>query len=125
MRGEDPTKLNASNLMTHLFWHRVPIVAEMNKVQKLAKWTKNATSMKPPLSYEKWMEEDEARLEEAQPNVVDMAHTALGHMEALKKMELVLAVRAMMQEEFNQLVTARNEATVHDGRGDIWSHQRA
>jgi len=33
-----------------------------------------------------------------------MAHTALGQMEALKKKELVLAARAMLEEEFNQLV---------------------
>jgi hypothetical protein len=41
-----------------------------------------------------------------------MAHTAMGHMEALKKKELVLAVCAMSQVEFDQLVAARNEAAV-------------
>ena len=40
-----------------------------------------------------------------------MAHTALGHMEELKKKELVLAACAMSQEEFDKLVAARNEAT--------------
>ena len=40
-----------------------------------------------------------------------MAHTAMGHMEALKKKELVLAVCVMSREEFDQLVAARNEAT--------------
>jgi hypothetical protein len=49
-----------------LSWHRVPKVAEMHKVQKLAKWTSITTSTKPPPSYEEWMEGDEARLEEAQ-----------------------------------------------------------
>ena len=31
-------------------------------------------------------------------DIVNMAHTALGHMEELKKKELVLAARAMKQE---------------------------
>jgi hypothetical protein len=35
-----------------------------------------------------------------------MAHTALGHMEELKKKELMLAARAMSQEEFDILVAA-------------------
>jgi hypothetical protein len=49
------------------------------------------------------------RLEEAQLDVVEMAHTALGQMEALKKKELVLEARAMFEEEFNQLVLARSD----------------
>ena len=36
----------------------------------------------------------------------------MGHMEALKKKELVLAVCVMSREEFDQLVAARNEAAV-------------
>ncbi len=39
---------------------------------------------------------------------IEMAHTALGQMEALKKKELVLAARAMLEEEFNQLVLAQS-----------------
>ncbi len=54
-------------------------------------------------------EEDELRLEEAQLDVVEMAHTALGQMEALKKKELVLAARAMLEDEFNQLVLAQSD----------------
>ncbi len=53
----------------------------------------------------------EVKLEEAQSDVVEMAHTALGHMVALKKKELLLAAREISQEEFDQLVAARSEAT--------------
>ena len=60
---------------------------------------------------ESWMHEDEVKLEEAQSDIVEMAHTALGHMVALKKKELLLAAREMSQEEFDQLVAARSEAT--------------
>jgi hypothetical protein len=38
-----------------------------------------------------------------------MAHTALGHLEALKKKELVLAALTMTQEEFDKLAADRNE----------------
>jgi hypothetical protein len=68
-------------------------------------------SRKSPPSFEKWTDEDEVRLEEAQSDIVNMAHTALGHMEELKKKELVLAARAMKREEFDKLVAAQNEAT--------------
>ena len=46
---------------------------------------------------------------EAQSDVVKMAHTALGHLEALKKKELVLAALTMTQEEFHKLSADRNE----------------
>ena len=67
------------------------------------------------------------KLEEAKSDIVEMAHTALGHMVALKKKELLLAARDMSQEEFNQLVAARSEmisserifgAGEHDGGTD-------
>jgi hypothetical protein len=82
-----------------------------NKEKKLVKWGRIMNSLKPPPSYEKWTHEDEVKLEEAQSDVVEMAHTALGHMVALKKKELLLAAREMSQEEFDQLVAARSEAT--------------
>jgi len=46
--------------------------------------------------------DDEEQLKEAQSNVVEMAHTALGHLEALKKKELLLAALLMTQEEFDK-----------------------
>ena len=84
------------------------MVIGMNKEQKLSKWVRIVSSGKPPPPYEKWTEVDELRLEEAQSDVVEMAHTVLGQMEALKKKELVLAARTMSEEEFNQLVLARS-----------------
>ena len=109
--GGDPSKLTAGDLTSLLTWHRVPKVGELNKEEKLAKWGRIMNSLKPPPSYEKWTHEDEVKLEEAQSDVVEMAHTALGHMVALKKKELLLAAREMSQEEFDQLVAARSEAT--------------
>ena len=73
--------------------------------------------MKPPPLYKKWTNEYEVKLEEAQSDVIEMTHTALGHMVALKKKELLLAARQMSQEEFDQLVTARSEVTAAAGIG--------
>jgi hypothetical protein len=61
-------------------------------------------SRRSPPWFEKWTDEDEVRLEEVQSDIIGMAHMALGHMEELKKKELVL-------EKFNKLVAAQNEAT--------------
>jgi hypothetical protein len=46
-----------------------------------------------------------------------MAHTALGHLEALKKKELVLAALTMTQEEFHKLSADRNEL-IFESSGD-------
>ena len=46
---------------------------------------------------------DDRKLEEAQSDTVEMEHTHLGHLEALKKKELILSARAMSEEEFAQL----------------------
>jgi hypothetical protein len=40
---------------------------------------------KAPPAFEKWTHDDEEQLKEAQSNVVKMAHTALSHLEVLKK----------------------------------------
>jgi hypothetical protein len=47
-----------------------------------------------------------------------MAHTALGHLEALKKKELVLAALTMTQEEFDKLAADRNELIVESSGDD-------
>jgi hypothetical protein len=49
-------------------------------------------------AFEKWTNADDIKLLEAQSDVVEMAHTALGHLEAPKKKELVLAALTMRQE---------------------------
>ena len=77
----------------------------------LAEWLRIVGSRKTPPLFEKWMYEGEVMLEEVQSDIVDISHTALGHFEELKKKELVLAARAMSQDEFNKLVAAQNMAT--------------
>ena len=68
--------------------------------------------------FEKWTNADDLILLEAQADVVEMAHTALGHLEALKKKELVLAALTMTQEEFDKFAANRNELIVESSGDD-------
>ena len=61
-----------------LTWHQVPKVASMKKEEKKNTWLRIVESRTVA---------DDLLLEEAQSNIVEMAHTHLGHMEALKKKE--------------------------------------
>ena len=49
---------------------------------------------------------------EAQSDIVDMAHTALGQLEALKKKELTLAAMMMSEDEFDKLAADRKKLIV-------------
>ena len=49
---------------------------------------------------------------EAQSDIVDMAHTALGQLEALKKKELTLAAMTMPDDEFEKLCANRKKLIV-------------
>ena len=106
--ANDPTKLTASDLAVLLTWHQQPKVASMKKDAKLNVWLRIVEQNKVPPPFEKWTDADDMQLEEAKSDIVEMEHTHLGHMEALKKKELVLAARAMSQEEFDQLVADRH-----------------
>ena len=64
---------------------------------------------KPPPAFDKWTDHDKEQLVDAQSDVIKMAHTALGHLEVLKKKELLLAVLLMPQKEFNQFAAKRDK----------------
>jgi hypothetical protein len=84
----------------------------MKKDKKLAAWVVIVSSRRAPPPYERWSGVDNAKLLEAQSDIIEMAHMALGHLEELKKKELVLAAIMMSNEEFDQLVTQRNQLIV-------------
>ena len=81
------------------------------------------SSGRAPPPYERWTSVDNAKLLEAKSDIVEMAHIALGHLEELKKKELVLAAMTMSNEEFDQLVAQRNqlivESVVESGNNHI------
>ena len=106
------TKLTLADLGVLLTWYQRANVTKMKKPERLAAWVAIVSSERAPPAYERWTEADEANLLEAQSDVVEMAHTALGHLEELKKKELVLAAMTMSNEEFNRLVAQRNQLIV-------------
>ncbi len=111
-KGGDHTKLTSSNLTILLTWHEHAKVATMKKEDKLAARVAIVSSGKVPLAFERWTDANNVKLLEAQSNVVEMAHTALGHLKALKKKELILAAMTTTQEEFDTLAVARNALIV-------------
>ena len=52
---------------------------------KLSAWVVIVNHGKAPPSFEKWTNANNVKLLGSQSNVIEMAHTALGHMEAPKK----------------------------------------
>ncbi len=67
---------------------------------------------KSPPAFKKWTHNDEEKLNEAQSNIIEMAHTAISHLEVLKKKELLLAALLMTQEEFDNLTADREKLIV-------------
>jgi hypothetical protein len=84
----------------------------MKKEEKLVAWLTIVNGVKVSPSFKQWTNNDDAKLLEAQTNIVEMAHMALGHLEAFKKKELVLAAMAMTDKEFGKLAADRKKMTV-------------
>ncbi len=97
-QGGDVMKLTLADLGVLLTWYHSANIAKMKKPERLAAWVAIVSSGRAPPSYEQWTKAGDANLLEAQSDVIDMAHTALGHLEELKKEELMLAVMMMSNE---------------------------
>ena len=106
-KGENPMTLTSADLSALLTWHQFPKVAGMKKEDKLVAWMQIKSSRKAPPLFDRWTDADEEKLLEAQSDFVEMAHTAIGHLEEMKKKELALAAITMSQEEFDKLVEQR------------------
>jgi hypothetical protein len=85
---------------------------------KLIAWLASVDRGTAMPSFEKFTNANNIKLLEAQSDVVEMAHMALGHLEALKKKELVLAALTMTQEEFDNLAADRNQLIVESSGND-------
>ncbi len=118
-KGDNPTKLTATDLMALLTWHQHPQVAVTKKDAKFVAWMEIKRRGKAPPAFDKWTNHDKEQLVEAQSDVVKMAHTALGHLEALKKKELLLAALSMSQKEFNQLAAERDKLIVESADSNV------
>ena len=101
-----------------LTWYQHATVSKMKKEEKLAAWVDIVSSGRVPPFYKKWTKVDGGKLLEAQSDIVEMAHTALGHLEELKKKEMVLAAMIMSNDEFDQLISQRNQLNSTPTAGD-------
>jgi hypothetical protein len=79
-KSGDHMKLTSSNLTILLTWHQHAKVATIKREDKLAAWLAIVGSGKAPPSFERWTNANNAKLLEAQSDVVKMAHMALGHL---------------------------------------------
>ncbi len=111
-KGKNPTTMTGTDLTALLTWHQHPKVASLNKNAKFVAWMEIKRRGKAPPALNKWTHDDKEQLKEAQSNVVEMAHTALGHLEALKKNALLLAALLMTQKEFDKLAVKREKLVV-------------
>jgi hypothetical protein len=111
-RGENSTTLTGTDLTALLTWHQHPKVAGMKKDVKFVTWMEIKRLRTAPPAFEKWTHKDNEKLKEAQSNVVEMAHTSFGHLEALKKKEFLLAALFMTQEEFDNITADREKLIV-------------
>ena len=108
LAGGNISQIKSTDLTTLVTWHQHPKVASMKKGDKLTAWMDIVSSGTPPPSFEKWTDANDSELLNAQSDVIKMAHTAIGHLEVLKKKYLVLGARMMTQEEFEKIVSNRN-----------------
>ena len=61
----------------------------MNKAEKVRAWKDIVDNNRQPPLFSRWTEDDERKLVEASEYMINIAHTALGRMQEMKKKELV------------------------------------
>ncbi len=91
-----------------LAWHKVKNVSKMTKEAKYEAWEKIAQKGTMPPKCDPWTDEDERHLLEASRMDLDVADTALGHLQARKKMDFVQTALKFTQEEWDAMCASRN-----------------
>ena len=104
----DPRQLKAKELDTLLRWHGYKASEIKTKDTNYAVWLTihiDGRAMTPPdnCRLPPWTDEDEAALEHLRTSEIDMADTALGRMNELKKRELKVAITTMTQAELEEI----------------------
>jgi hypothetical protein len=92
-------KLRVDNLNALLGWHGVAIGMLKNKGEKVVCWQQIVASMKPPLSFARWMDEDEVQLQVVFSDDVDIMDMQYGHLLVLQERELIATLEGMTQEK--------------------------
>ena len=94
----------ASELDNFLLWYHIRKQDQMGKSQKLESWNTICEDNQAPSSYEKWIKQDEAKMEEMKNKKVDTKETILGMFEATCKRKYDAVADKMLKEERDTLM---------------------
>ena len=98
--GKPIDKLSLEELKVFLAWHQVPVEkGKTKKADKLFQWVRVVEEGRQPPLYNKWIDDDEARLQALMDEVVTIADTRYGRDLALKKREMLAVADKFTAEE--------------------------
>jgi hypothetical protein len=95
----DKLSVDDLNALLGLHGHGVAIGMLKNKGEMVAWWQQIMASMKPPLSFARWMDEDKGQLQVVMSDDVDIMDTQFGHLVVLQERELEAMLEGMTQEK--------------------------
>ena len=97
--------LNGGDLTKLLKWYQVPVNQMGSKVpDKRAKWLSIKNSNKSPPTYDKWIDQDEQKLQDLKSTNFTLKETQLGRLEEQRRAEFDAHIKAMSQEEFGEYI---------------------
>ena len=91
------TSLNGTDCGKLLTWHGIDNT-NLSAEQKKAKWSKIAAENRPEPTFEKWTNDDEARLEELKSTNLSIEDTELGRKKKAQETESLAAFASMTPE---------------------------
>ena len=106
-KGVDCTSWNKTELDAVLAWYNPPRRTKMTQEEKKQAWINIQTKGIAPPTCERWSDDDERELLEASKTEIAVGDTALGRAQARKKNELRLSALTMTDDEWAEVVSAR------------------
>ena len=106
-KGLDCTSWNKTELDAVLAWYNPPRRTKMTQEEKKQAWINIQTKGIAPPTCERWSDDDERELLEASKTELVVGDTALGQAQARKKNELRLSALTMTDDEWAEVVSAR------------------
>ena len=103
----DCTRWNKAELDAVLAWYNPPRRTKLTQEEKMQAWINIQTKGIAPPTCERWSDDNERELLEASKTEITVGDTALGRAQARKKNELKLSALAMTDDEWAEVVSAR------------------
>jgi hypothetical protein len=95
----DKLSVDDLNALLGLHGHGVAIGMLKNKGGMVAWWQQIVASMKPPLSFTRWTDEDKSQLQVVMSDDVDIMDIQFGRLVALQERELEATLEGTTQEK--------------------------